>query len=84
MIRPVVSFRDWDSNLEVNLIIGLDMGFALSDFINILQEEGADILSATCHHVGDRAIYTILSQAIYPRIGIATSSVHERLKSLIC
>ncbi|KAK8561119.1 hypothetical protein V6N13_149701 [Hibiscus sabdariffa] len=84
LIRPVVSIRDLGSNLEVNLITGLNMGFALSDFIHILQEEGADIISATCHHVGDRAIYTILSQAIYPRIGIATSSVHERLKSLIC
>ncbi|KAK8485814.1 hypothetical protein V6N11_012843 [Hibiscus sabdariffa] len=84
MIRPVLSIRDLGSNLEVNLITGLNMGFALSDFIHILQEEGADIISATCHHVGDRAIYTILSQAIYPRIGIATSSVHERLKSLIC
>ncbi|GMJ03654.1 hypothetical protein like AT1G10586 [Hibiscus trionum] len=84
LIRPVLSIRDLGSNLEVNMITGLNMGFALSDFINILQEEGADIISATCHHVGDRAIYTILSQAIYPRIGIATSSVHERLKTLIC
>ncbi|KAK8516663.1 hypothetical protein V6N12_049385 [Hibiscus sabdariffa] len=77
MTRPVLSVRDFGSNLEVNLITGVNMGFALSDFISILQEGGADIISATCQHVEDRAIYTILSQAIYPRIGIATSSVHE-------
>ncbi|XP_007044631.2 PREDICTED: transcription factor bHLH36 [Theobroma cacao] len=81
---PVLNIRDLGSNLEVHLITGLNMEFALSDFISILQEEGAEIVSATCHHTGDRAIYTILSQAIYPRIGIATSSVHERLTSLIC
>ncbi|XVF02453.1 hypothetical protein REPUB_Repub04eG0176500 [Reevesia pubescens] len=84
MIPPVLNIRDLGSNLEVHLITGLNMEFALSDFINILQEEGAEIISANCHHAGDRAIYTILSQAIYPRISIATSSVHERLKSLIC
>ncbi|TYH78341.1 hypothetical protein ES332_D04G219800v1 [Gossypium tomentosum] len=84
MIRPVLNVRDLGYNLEMNLITGLNVEFALSDFINILQEEGADILSATCHHAGDKAIYTILCQAIYPRIGIETSSVHERLKSLIC
>ncbi|XWS22591.1 hypothetical protein CRYUN_Cryun29cG0049600 [Craigia yunnanensis] len=83
MIPPVLNIRDLGSNLEVHLITGLNMEFALSDFISILQEEGAEIISASCHHAGDRAIYTILSQAIYPRIGIATSSVHERLKSLI-
>ncbi|XWS34804.1 hypothetical protein CRYUN_Cryun21dG0068800 [Craigia yunnanensis] len=83
-IPPVLNIRDLGSNLEVHLITGLNMEFALSDFISILQEEGAEIISATCHHAGDKAIYTILSQAIYPRIGIATSSVHERLKSLIC
>ncbi|XVF84972.1 hypothetical protein PTKIN_Ptkin17bG0081600 [Pterospermum kingtungense] len=84
IIPPVVNIRDLGSNLEVHLITGLNMEFALSDFISILQEEGAEIISATCHHAGDRAIYTILSQAIYPRIGIATSNVHERLHSLIC
>ncbi|XVF44014.1 hypothetical protein PTKIN_Ptkin02bG0085700 [Pterospermum kingtungense] len=84
MIPPVLNIRDLGSNLEVHLITGLNMEFALSDFICILQEEGAEIISATCHHAGDRAIYTILSQPIYARIGIATSSVHERLRSLIC
>ncbi|OMO78228.1 hypothetical protein CCACVL1_14566 [Corchorus capsularis] len=83
MIPPVLYMRDLGSNLEVHLITGLNMEFALSHFISILHEEGAEIISATCHHSGDRAIYTILSQAIYPRIGIATSSVQQRLKSLI-
>ncbi|XP_022735337.1 transcription factor bHLH168-like [Durio zibethinus] len=84
IVPPVLNIRDLGSNLEVHLITGLNSEFALSDFISILQEEGAEIISATCHHAGDRAIYRILSQAIYPRIGIATSSVHERLKSLTC
>ena len=62
MIPPVLNIRDLGSNLEVHLITGLNMEFALSDFISILQEEGAEIISASCHHAGDRAIYTILSQ----------------------
>ncbi|KAK8512868.1 hypothetical protein V6N13_090388 [Hibiscus sabdariffa] len=83
-ISPVLNITDLGSHLEVNLITGLNKRFALSDLISILQEEGAEIISAACQYTEDRAIYTILSQAIYPRIGIATSSVHERLKSLIC
>ncbi|KAK8522487.1 hypothetical protein V6N13_115455 [Hibiscus sabdariffa] len=83
-ISPVLNITDLGSHLEVNLITGLNNRFALSDFIGILHEGGAEIISATCQYTEDRAIYTIFSQAIYPRIGIATSSVHERLKSLIC
>ncbi|KAK8567688.1 hypothetical protein V6N13_105644 [Hibiscus sabdariffa] len=83
-IPPALNITDLGSHLEVNLITGLNNRFALSDFISILHEGGAEIISATCQYTEDRAIYTIFSQAIYPRIGIATSSVHERLKSLIC
>ncbi|KAE8663583.1 Non-LTR retroelement reverse transcriptase-like protein [Hibiscus syriacus] len=83
-ISPVLNITDSGSHLEVNLITGLNNQFALSDFISILQEEGAEIISATCQCTEDRATYTILSQAVYPRIGIATSSVLERLKRLIC
>ncbi|XP_038702864.1 transcription factor bHLH167-like [Tripterygium wilfordii] len=79
---PIVEVGAFESTLEVNLICGSDDMFKLTEVIRVLEEEGAVIITSTCHKEGDRVFYTIHSQAIIPRIGIDASRVHERLKML--
>ncbi|KAL3511294.1 hypothetical protein ACH5RR_030695 [Cinchona calisaya] len=68
--------------VEVNLVTGLNKGFVLHEVISILEEEGAQLLSANYSASTDRVFYTIISQAFSSRIGIETSRVQERLKAL--
>lgn len=68
--------------LEVNLVTGLHKRFILPEVISILEEGGAQVLSASYSRSTDRVLYTISSQAFSPRIGIETSTLHERLKAL--
>ncbi|KAJ0038631.1 hypothetical protein Pint_22983 [Pistacia integerrima] len=59
---PVLNIKCSDSSLEINLICGLDKNFLLHDIINILQQEGAEVISSTQYIAGDRIIYIIKSQ----------------------
>ncbi|KAL3511288.1 hypothetical protein ACH5RR_030689 [Cinchona calisaya] len=68
--------------VEVNLVTGLNKGIMLHEVISILEEEGAQLLSANYSASTDRVFYTIISQAFSSRIGIETSRVQERLKAL--
>ncbi|OMO53343.1 hypothetical protein COLO4_36769 [Corchorus olitorius] len=79
----VITTRDSDSCLEVNLVVSADLKFELSKFLIVLEEEGAQVTSAMYHREGDRFICSIQSQAICSRIGIETSRVRERLEGLI-
>ncbi|KAK9285045.1 hypothetical protein L1049_024229 [Liquidambar formosana] len=82
-IAPVINLRNFESALEVNLIIGPDKKFMLHELISALEEEGAEVISASHCTLGDKISYTIHSQAISARIGIEPSGVDERLKKLI-
>ncbi|XP_027098316.1 transcription factor bHLH167 [Coffea arabica] len=68
--------------LEVNLETGLHKRFILPEVISILEEGGAQVLSASYATLTDRVLYTISSEASSPRIGIETSRLHDRLKAL--
>ncbi|XP_021293485.1 transcription factor bHLH167-like [Herrania umbratica] len=81
-ISPVIKITDFDSTIQVNLVAGTDMKFALCDIISILEEEGAEVLSATYHIVGNKVVLSLHSQAAYSRIGIQNSRVRDRLKRL--
>ncbi|XP_022727284.1 transcription factor bHLH167-like [Durio zibethinus] len=81
-ISPVIDITDLDSSMEVNLMAGTNTKFALCDIISILEEEGAQVLSATYHNTGNKILLSIHSQAAYSRIGIENVRVHERLKRL--
>ncbi|KAF2286640.1 hypothetical protein GH714_023129 [Hevea brasiliensis] len=52
---PALNIRTRDTILEVNLITGLQKNFMLHEIINVLQEEGADIINfayrSTCDSV---------------------------------
>ncbi|XP_059656121.1 transcription factor bHLH168-like [Cornus florida] len=82
-ILPELSVREVGSTLEVNLITGRDKSFMLHEVVSVLGQEGAEVVSASYSTVDDKVFYTIVSQAIWSRIGIETSRVHERLKNLI-
>ncbi|XVE92456.1 hypothetical protein REPUB_Repub01dG0099000 [Reevesia pubescens] len=45
-ISPVIDITDLGSTMEVNLIAGRETKFALCDIISILEEEGAQVISA--------------------------------------
>ncbi|CAK9187456.1 unnamed protein product [Ilex paraguariensis] len=83
LVSPVLAIREMGSILEVNLITGLSKSFTLHQVFSVLQQEGAEVVSASSSTVGVRVFYTIYSQALSSRIGIATSRISERLHQLI-
>ncbi|KAJ4724496.1 putative Transcription factor [Melia azedarach] len=84
LMLPIMNITSSDSILEVNLICGLrNRNFMLHEIINVLEEEGAEVINATQQNAGDRVIYIIKSKAVIPRIGIEISRVQERLKDLV-
>ncbi|XP_059658563.1 transcription factor bHLH168-like [Cornus florida] len=82
-ILPQLSLREVGSTLEVNLITGRDKSFMLHEVVSVLSQEGAEVVSASYSNADDKVFYTIVSQAIWSRIGIDSSRVHERLKKLV-
>ncbi|KAG2675832.1 hypothetical protein I3843_12G025400 [Carya illinoinensis] len=80
---PIVDVRDLGPCIEVILISGLQKNFMLYEVINILQEEGADVVSACFYTAGDKVFHTIHAQVKISRVGIETSRVRQRLHELI-
>ncbi|KAL7171481.1 hypothetical protein ACSBR2_036186 [Camellia fascicularis] len=56
---PVLTIRDMDSILEVNLIAGLNNNLKLHEVLSVLKEEGVEVESASYSSVGNQAFYTI-------------------------
>ncbi|KAG6492508.1 transcription factor bHLH167-like [Zingiber officinale] len=79
----VVEVRYEDLNLEVVVVSGVRKRFMFHELINVLEEEGAEIVSASVVAVGDKIFHTIHSQAISSRIGLEPTSVSRRLKELV-
>ncbi|KAL6973249.1 hypothetical protein U1Q18_027431 [Sarracenia purpurea var. burkii] len=80
---PVVQLRDLGSSLEVVMISGLPKNFMLYEVIGVLQDEGADVVSASFATMGDMVFYTLHAQVKVCRVGVETSRVHQRLQELI-
>ncbi|XP_031110870.1 transcription factor bHLH167-like [Ipomoea triloba] len=72
-------------SLEINIVCGLEKKklLKMDKVFRILQEEGAEVVSATNSTVGFSIYHTILCKAFSPRIGIDTIRVQERLKNFI-
>lgn len=81
---PVVELRDLGSSLEVTLITGLMKNFMLCEVINVLQEEGAEVVSASISTMGDKVFHSLHAQVKVCRIGVETSRVYQRLQDLVC
>ncbi|XP_028123287.1 uncharacterized protein LOC114320318 [Camellia sinensis] len=65
-VLPVFTIRDMGSILEVNLITGLNTtnnnNFMLGKVFSVLEEEGAEVVKASCSTVGDKIFCTIHSK----------------------
>lgn len=61
---PVIDLRDMGSSLEVMLISGLNKNFMLYEVINVLEEEGAEVVSASVSTVGDKVFHSLHAQVI--------------------
>lgn len=81
---PMVELRDMGSSIEVNVISGLNKNFMSYQVIRILQEEGADVVSASFNTVGDKIFHTFHAQVKITRVGVETSRVCQRLEEMIC
>ncbi|WOK98514.1 hypothetical protein Cni_G07226 [Canna indica] len=81
---PHITIRSMGSNMEVNLVCGSrTRNLMLREVINVLEEEGAEIVNASFNSLGDMSFHTIHCQAISPRIGVDSLRVHARLKGLV-
>ncbi|OMO81484.1 hypothetical protein CCACVL1_12387, partial [Corchorus capsularis] len=59
---PVVELRDLGSSIEVILISGLNKNFMLYEAISILEQEGAEVVSASFSTVGGKIFHTLHAQ----------------------
>ncbi|CAK9143059.1 unnamed protein product [Ilex paraguariensis] len=85
LMLPVLSIREVGSTLEINLITGMNVNQScmLNKIFRLLQEEGAQVVSASYSTVGSRTFYSVYSQALYSRIGVDTSRIIEKLQTLV-
>ncbi|CAL9071785.1 unnamed protein product [Musa textilis] len=78
----LVEVRSMDSSLLVSFVSGSRSSLMFRKVVGVLEEEGAEVTSASFSLVGGRIFHTIHCQAFCPRIGLDPSSVNERLKKL--
>ncbi|KAI6675349.1 hypothetical protein NL676_003255 [Syzygium grande] len=82
-VLPVFELRDHGLGLEVILISGRRKNFMLYEVISILEEEGAEVVSASFSVIGDKIFHTLHAQVRLSRVGVETTRVYNRLKELI-
>ncbi|THU45187.1 hypothetical protein C4D60_Mb02t15280 [Musa balbisiana] len=82
-LLPIIEVKHQDLNLEILVISGANKSFMFHEVINVLEEEGAQVIHASFSVVGDKIYHTIHSQAVSTRIGLEASRVSERLKELV-
>ncbi|CAL9189884.1 unnamed protein product [Musa hybrid cultivar] len=80
----LVEVRSMDSTLLVSFVSGSRSSYMFRKVIGVLEEEGAEVVSASFNLVGGRIFHTIHCQAFCSRIGLEPSSVNEKLKKLAC
>ncbi|KAM3345585.1 hypothetical protein ACQJBY_020214 [Aegilops geniculata] len=79
---PVIEVRHQDGTLDVALASEAGRPFRLHEVIAVLEQEGAEVVSASFSVVGDKIFYTVHSQALCPRIGLNAGRVAHRLRGL--
>lgn len=63
-LLPIIEVKYQDLNLEILLISGANKSFMFHEVINVLEEEGAEVIHASFSVVGDKIYHTIHSQVI--------------------
>ncbi|XP_068307116.1 transcription factor bHLH162-like [Pyrus communis] len=80
---PVIELRDSGSSIEVMLISGLNKNFMFYEVISVLEEEGAEVVSASFTTIGDKVFHSVHAQVKISRVGVDTSTVLQRLQDLM-
>lgn len=80
---PVIEVRYQDGTLDVVLISDAGRPFKLHEVITVLEQEGAEVVSASFSVIGDRIFYTVHSQALSPWVGLDAARVSQRLHDLL-
>ena len=62
---PVIEIKDMGSSIKVILISGLNKNFMLYEVISVLEEEGAEVVSASFSTVGDKVFHSLYAQVNY-------------------
>ncbi|XP_062116303.1 transcription factor bHLH162-like [Humulus lupulus] len=83
MMLPVIELKDMGCSIEVVLISGLHKNFMLYEIISVLEQEGAEVVSASLSVVDDKIFHTLHAQVKLSRVGVETSRVWQRLQDLI-
>ncbi|XP_052183206.1 transcription factor bHLH162-like [Diospyros lotus] len=84
---PMVEVNDLGSCLKVVLISGLkktmEKNSMLYEVIRVLQDEGAEVLTASFSTLGGKVFHTIHAKVKVSRVGVETSSVRRRLQEIL-
>ncbi|CAJ1943885.1 unnamed protein product [Sphenostylis stenocarpa] len=80
---PLLEIKDLGSGIEVMLISGVNKNFMLHEVISVLEEEGAEVVTANFSTVADRVFYTVHAQVKISRVGVEPTRVYQRLRELI-
>lgn len=59
---PMLEVRDLGSGVEVTMVTGLNKTFMLSEVINVVEEEGAEVVTANFSTTGHKIFYNIHAQ----------------------
>ncbi|KAM1981913.1 hypothetical protein ACFX15_038351 [Malus domestica] len=80
---PVLELRDSGSCIEVMLISGLNKNFMFYEVIRVLEEQGAEVVSANFSTVGNKVFHSVRAQVKISRVGVDTSTVWQGLQYLL-
>nr|GMC69393.1 transcription factor bHLH167-like [Ipomoea batatas]GMD70125.1 transcription factor bHLH167-like [Ipomoea batatas] len=79
-----IAVKESETLLEINIVCGSEnKKLKMHKVIRILEEEGAEVVSASFSTVDLKIYHTILCKAFLPRLGMDTIMVQRRLKSFI-
>nr|GME04229.1 transcription factor bHLH168-like [Ipomoea batatas] len=84
-VQIAVKESERGESLEINIVCGPEKKklMKMHKIIQILEEGGAEVVSATNSTVGLNIYHTILCKAFSPRIGMDTIRIQERLNNFI-
>ena len=74
-LLPIIEVKYQDLNLEILLISGVNKSFMFHEVINVLEEEGAEVIHGSFSVVGDKIYHTIHSQVITILLSLLSTSL---------
>ncbi|KAI3925863.1 hypothetical protein MKW92_019344 [Papaver armeniacum] len=80
---PILEVNDLEDAMVVVVVTGLNKNFMLYELITILEEHGAEVVSASFAAVNDKIYHTIHSRVRCSRLGVETTKICDRLKELV-